>query len=477
MNKIPWVITMTLSNFDWTDKTSVKWFIMLPTGHEGPYSLEAISQKKTSQEVKIWAEGLPEFVTLRFALAKSSEIPSFQPMEMDDDLPPPLPPLPIEDDEQENVAPKNDFIIDEEETEQEGITPKVVNQKPKLIAAAAVVIIGASLFGLSQWTKTKEEFSIRRPARMSPELSDKISKEFKFEGWDKKIFFREFVPADMSHIWLVTSGFQNCAVEASFNSLKGKLLALDDEKISFKSSGRLTDHIAEFSQFEFSSGNKILPGLYEMDLKATDCSWGGLAPKAGNFFKAPPAEYVTRMKVVLYHKGNIEFNNVLDKLIRKKLDLEIKNQNQEDLFWQDLQQKLQTLMAISLQIEQHLLEFVELPPANFKTNLKIAVDNYTKKFGGTLTEFVIQNEKYFQGLENSELTNMSNKRTYEQTIRLTSKNIGFESMKIIEELQTMNKPSKEDLEKMNAKIIKKFEFLKDTLNQRLIQLTEDRAAN
>ena len=476
MNKIPWVITMTLSNFDWTDKTSVKWFIMLPTGHEGPYSLEVITKRKTSQEVKIWAEGLPEFVTLKFALAKSAEAPAFQPMDMDDDLPPPLPPLPNEEEEPGHNTPQYDLIADDE-TEDEVNTPKVSSQKPKLIAVASVVLLGGVLFGLSQWAKTKEEFSIRRPARMAPELSDKISKEFKFEGWDKKIFFREYVPADMSHIWLVTSGFQDCAVEASFNSLKGKLLALDDEKISFKSSGRLTNHIAEFSQFEFTSGNKILPGLYEMDLKATECSWGGLAPKVGNYFKSPPAEYITRMKVVLYHKGNIEFNNVLDKLIRKKLDLEIKNQNQEDLFWQDLQQKLQTLMAISLQIEQHLLEFVELPPANFKTNLKIAVDNYTKKFGGTLTEFVIQNEKYFQGLENSDLANMSNKRTYEQTIRLTSKNIGFESMKIIEELQAMTKPTKDDLEKMNAKIIKKFEFLKDTLNQRLIQLTEDRAAN
>jgi hypothetical protein len=467
---------MTLSNFDWTDKTSVKWFIMLPTGHEGPYSLESLQAKKTSPEIKIWAEGLIEFVTFKIALERSHQAQVFTPAIDDDDFPPPLPPLPIEDeDEVPQILTETEVS---EESDDEASVEKVVSHKPKVVAlgvvAASILLV---LFGLTQWAKTKEEFTIRRPARMSPELSDKILKEFKFEGWDKKIFFREFVPADMSHIWLVTSGFQKCSIEASFYSIKGKLLALNDEKISFKTSGQLNDHIVEFSNFEFSSGNKIIPGLYEMDLKASDCSWGGLAPKAGNLFQSPPSEYVTRMKIVLYHKGNIEFNNILDKLIRRKLDLEIKNQNQEDLFWQDLQQKLQTLMAISLQIEQLLLEFVELPPSNFKTNLKIAVDNYTKKFGGTLTEFVVQNEKYFQSLENSDLTNMPKKRTYEQTIRLTSKNIGLESMKIIEELQAMKSPSKADLERMDAKIKKQFEILKDNLNQRLIQLTEDRAAN
>ena len=464
---------MTLSNFDWTDKTSVKWFIMLPTGHEGPYSLESLMNKKTSREVKIWAEGLIEFVTLKYAIEKSEAPPVFE-MD-DDDPPPPLPPLPTEDEEDQIPL----LVSEESESteEAEEIDNKIVNHKPKIIAVLVAVSLLLVVLAANEWVKTQEVFSFRRAARMSPEVADKINKELKFEGWDKKIFFREYVPADMSHIWLVTSGFQDCAIEANFTSVNGKLLAVDDEKVAFKAATHLKDHLAEFSQFEFSVGNKIIPGLYEMDLKATECSWGGLAPKLGNLFRSPPSEYVTRMKVVLYHKGNIEFNTVLDKLIRRKLDLEIKNQNQEDLFWQDLQQKMQTLIAISMQIEQHLLEFVELPPANFKTNLKKAVDKYTQKFGGTLTEFVIQNEKYFLELEDTGLSNMESKRTYEKTVRLTSKNIGFESMKIIEELQGMSKPTKADLTKVEEKIKKKFEMLKENLNQRLIQLTEDRAAN
>jgi hypothetical protein len=59
---------MTLSNFAWTDKTSVKWFIMLPTGHEGPYSLLSLMKRKMSPEVKVWAEGLPEAILFKIAV-------------------------------------------------------------------------------------------------------------------------------------------------------------------------------------------------------------------------------------------------------------------------------------------------------------------------------------------------------------------------------------------------------------------------
>jgi hypothetical protein len=40
-----------------------------------------------------------------------------------------------------------------------------------------------------------------------------------FQGWDRPIFFKEFVPIDLSHIWLVTSSYQHCKVEAQFSSM------------------------------------------------------------------------------------------------------------------------------------------------------------------------------------------------------------------------------------------------------------------
>ena len=456
---------MTLSNFDWTDKTSVKWFIMLRTGHEGPYSLESIIKRKVSLDVKVWAEGLSSPLALKMAIENSQKILE-KPSEEDE-----LPPLPDLPEEEEGIPP-----IPELSPETSDQVEDIPILDPKLKKKLGLVfgVLFLFIFGLKQWSHSQETFTISRATGMGPELFKQINADFQFEGWDKKIFFKEYAPADMSHIWLVTSGFQECQVEASFTSLKGKLLALKDDKISFKSVTKLKGHIAEFSHFDFSSGNKILPGLYEMDLKATGCVWDGLGPKLGNLFKSPEASYVTRMKVVLYHKGNVEFNLILDKLIRKKLALEVKDQNLEELFWQDLQQKLQTLVAITLQIEQLFLELLEKPPGDLKKNLKVSVDKYTQKFGSTLTEFVVQNEKYFQELKKSEISNLSQKRNYEDLVRLTSKNIGLESMKIIEQLQSWKKPTQNDLSKMETKVKHQFEALKKGLNQRLIQITEDR---
>lgn len=451
---------MTLSNFDWTDKTSIRWFIMLPTGHEGPYTLNALVLKGTSPEIMIWAEGLSSPVRLKVAL-QHAQMSVAAPLEDDDELPPPLPPLPTED-------------------EMDGELPELPGKKTlsstQKIGGAVIGFLALFGFGLAQWVQTQEEFSIRRSEKMSPQLFSRIKNDFKFSGWNKRLFFKEYVSSDMSHIWLVTSGFQNCQVDAQFKSLKGKLLSNDDDEVvSFKTSGELTNHVVEFTNLDFSSGTKVVPGLYEMDLKAHDCSWDGIVPMLANTFKSPEESYVTRMKVVLFHQGPAEFNQVLDKLIRKKIDIQLKSQNQEELFWQDVQQKLQTLLAISLQIEQQMLDFLEKDPAAFQKNLKPFVDEYTKKFGHFLTGFVVANEEYFKTLDTSALTKVSIKKSYELIVRTTAKNVGFEAMRFIEELQKLKKPSKKDLLAIEARVKKKFEEQKDIINHKIIQVSEDRS--
>lgn len=439
---------------------------MLPTGHEGPYSLESLQKRKASLDSKIWAEGLSDPVTLKVALERTLEVPppmALPEEDSEEEIPPPLPV-----DEPEAEVPS----IPEEEVE--AVTPTTFTPMRKMLGLSLGVLALVG-FGLREWVKSQEEFSIKRPVKMGPTQFQKVSSDFKFEGWDKKIFFKEYMAADMSHIWLVTSAFYDCKVEASFQSLKGKLLSQEDEKVFFKTSTHLKNHIAEFSKFEFMSGNRIIPGLYEMDLKAQDCSWDGIPAHLANLMNPAEDSYVARMKVVLYHQGSVEFNAVLDKLIRKKLELEIKNQNQEELFWMDLQEKLQTLNAISIQIEQLLLDFTDESHKNYSNDLKQMVDKYTKNFGRFLTDFVVANEKYFLELDQSELSNLSQKRSYETVVRLTAKNIGLESMKIIEELQTMKKPDKKQLTAVSEKVKKQFEILKEIIARKIIQVSEDRS--
>jgi hypothetical protein len=465
---------MTVSNFDWTDKTSLKWFIMLPTGHEGPYNLDSIEQSchqgVLSLEIKIWAEGIQQPITVREALGHAKLTPinefSYEDTEfvIDEDFDE-LPPLP----EEEEIPP---IPLTFKETAEEAAPDSKRHFGYYILGGS--ILVGLVLFLLVQWIKGNENISIRRHSKMDLELQQRIESELSFESWDQKLFFREYVPVDLSFIWLVTASFHKCEIEAEFQSIAGKLIAPKDENIAFKSLGKLSNHIVELSSFDFRSGNKVLPGMYELDIKATRCEWDGFAAKLANLFRPSEQEYSAQMKVILYPKGASEFNEVLSALIKKKSEQELRDRNREEMFWQDLQQKLQTLLAISLQIEQHLIDFMQSNVKRYAQNLIPAVDIYTKKFGHFLTNFVESNEEYFKQLDH--LGERSRKRNYELLLNLTSKKIGYESMKIIEELQKFKKPDRKKLNELQSRLKKKFAELKNEINQKIIQISEDRSS-
>lgn len=451
---------MTLSNFDWTDKDSVKWFILLPSGHEGPYSLyqlmEQKEKKKLSQDIKIWAEGLTEPVTLERALALSSEVltPMFEEI-------PDLPPLPEDD-----IPP---IPMEASETEA-GEVLEVKKSSPKIWVGAALSVVVAAGGAVFFMARGQEKIDIRRMPKMSLETQEKILRENTFESWGKKIFFKEYLPQDHSHIWLVTSSFQECDVEATFSSVKDKLLMLEDEKVSFKSAGHLKGHVAELSSFDFTSGSKIIPGLYEMDVKATNCKWEGFYPQVMNGFSGPDVEYMARTKVILFAKGADEFNSNLANLLKKKDELARKEKDAAYFFWKDLEQKFQTLEAISLQIEQHFLDFLDEDKAQFQKNLKPMVDNYTRKFGSFLTSFVVENEKYFKSMNSK---GDAEKRNYELMVRLTAKTVGEESMKYIEEFQKLKSPKENEINALTERVKKTFSGLKKNISGKLTQVSLD----
>lgn len=445
---------------------------MLPTGHEGPYSLETLERKlsdnKLRKDVQVWREGLPVALPLTDVL---NELQS--PVEdEDDELPPPLPPLPIEDTEEAEPAlvestPEIPLMDSYEE-----VSPrKKVFSVPLIVGGFIVFLFG---FGIFQWLKDQEKFEIRRYPKMTLEMHTKIQKDLKFEGFNKKIFFHEFASPDLTHIWLVTTGFQRCDVEATFRSVKDRLLTMGEEEVEFVTRSKLAQHVAELNVFEFRKGARIIPGYYEMEVKAIRCEWDGVAPKVRNLFSSPENEYSASTRVILYPRGPEEFQAALAQLLKKKDELKQQAQGQELLFWEDLQMKFQTLYAMSLQIEQHFLDFLDKGNASFPARLKEMIAQYTKKYGNGLTEFVVSNEGYFDGLRGTELRALLSQKDYEGMVRTASKQVGMESMKVIEKLQTMKKPSAAEVKTLRAEVLKNFERLKNTLRQQLTDVTEDR---
>jgi hypothetical protein len=449
---------MKLSNFEWTDKDSLRWFIMLPSGHEGPYSLESLKnrcqQKKISLESKIWSEGLPDTVSIKEALyhfEASKNVPAVPTIQEE------VPPIPGEDIPPLPPLPQEEVPIQKAKSPVSFVGPVL----------GVVILLSFYLFYV-QWLKGQEKFTIHRQSKMSLELQERIQKEMQFDGWDKKIFFKEFVPSDLSVIWFVTSSFQACEVEAEFTSVKDKLLSFKTSEVSFKSRGLLNNHIVELSRFEFISGTKVIPGLYEVDIRAKSCEWDGLIPNVANSFSEPDKEYLARTKVVLFPQGAQEFNLLLERLIAKKIEMIRKAQSTENVFWQEMVEKLQTLEAISLQIEQFFMELLEKDARKFPQNLKEGVQVYTRQFGHTLTSFVISNEDDFNKMPTDGAAKISELKDYENMIKLMSKEIGLESMKIIERLQSLKVTKRVNLNEEKLKIQKSFSALEEKIKQKII---------
>lgn len=473
---------MSNSNTIWSDKDTARWFVIQLHGHEGPYSLKELhslfAKRQLSGNSTVWCEGLESSVVLMDLLRNKEDMPPLPLVEEKIDVLPDLPPEPEEEIEEEHDVPPPLPILESSVKEiPEDLPPETPIEKKKAkIPVGLIGIFFLLLLGflfLFQWIKSFEEFKISRHPKMSGDLYDKITKSFEFEGWKKEIFFREFVANDLSRIWLVTSGFQSCQIEAQFISIKDKLLVKEDVMVQFTTKGVLKDHVTEFSKFDFLSGYKIIPGMYEMDIKAHHCEWGSWKSKVANIFSAPQEVYQARMRVILYSKGAAEYQKILELLLQKKQKEAQKLLAGQENFWSEIQQKFQTLDAIASQIETFFLEFLNQDTKSFEKNVKIATDVYTKKYGHSLTRFVVSNEEDFKRFS-MDILKLQKGKNYEESIRLVTKSIGFESMKIIEELQSLKKPKRESLNKIKEKTKKVFLGLHENLSRKILQVSEDR---
>ncbi|MFA5582968.1 MAG: DUF4339 domain-containing protein [Bacteriovoracaceae bacterium] len=484
-----------MKNFLWTDMSSEKWYVIYAEGHEGPYSLQYLESKIAeglfNLQTKVWAEGLAVEMTLEAVLTLATP-PKRKPTPPTEDLPP-LPPLP-QDEEIKPVEKKKDYRpinlnfdespeneqleeADSNDEEEEEVLEIKTRPSRKLrgfiLILFVFILLGSAVFYYVQ--DRARDISIYRPQGMSLKVADKINENLEFQGWNAPLFFKEFIADDYNTLWLASSSFHKCEVSAHFKSQKDKLLSLSDEEVEFAGEGILKKHLTEFKKFNFVAGKKIVPGMYDMTIEARNCEWGSIVSRIMNFNKQPQATYSTTMTVILYPNGVQEFRDLLDRVVRKKLEKAIKEQNQIEMFWQGIQERLQTLLAVSLQIEQHFIDFIKKDARKFNSNLPPMIKQYTEQFGQFLTNFVVSSSESFKDVNLPEIKGISARRNYEKEIAESARMIGHSSMKIIEDFQKMRNPRRVQLNDFEERVKKEFSEIKNKINQKIIQVSDDRS--
>lgn len=457
---------MTLSNFNQTDKQVQQWFLLLPDGHEGPYSLEQLElkvQEGLSLDCKIWREGSEESLTLGDLFLPTP--PAFS-----DDLPPDLPPLPEQNEDSPPELPEDSSLVPDIHLSK----TKESSQFVKIVIG--VVLVLAVFIGVKQLIESPAEVSWSRPQKMTVETYRELNSKIVLKNWNQELFFYEATAPDYSRFWLVTPQFYQCDIEAQFIAEEGDILSLEDvKKISFRSKTKLENHVAEFVKFDFEDWPKLVPGFYKMNLTATNCEWSSLQSKIVNWFQAPPSKIELSYRIAISAQSVEFLTNALKKLAEEKYRLEQTKKLAADQFWQDVQQKYQTLLAVSLQIEQHFLDFLN-SDQNWQGSLKIMVDKYTRQFGSLLTNFVVSNEEDFKKIRDQKAKNLSVKTAYENKIRLSAKNMGLQSMTLIEEWQKLpSKTARTKRKEMEKKVKDTFSVIKKDIEQKLIDVTEEQS--
>ncbi|MBY0518677.1 MAG: hypothetical protein K2P81_17335, partial [Bacteriovoracaceae bacterium] len=160
--------------------------------------------------------------------------------------------------------------------------------------------------------------------------------------------------------------------------------------------------------------------------------------------KSDPRLSVT-FDVILYSGVESELTSRLNNLAKKKELEEKKREQVSAQLWRDVEEKLRTLSAISSQVEQNFQGLLDRRMA-WPARLKKVIDAYTMKFGGFLTNFIIQNDEDFNKIATQDVIGKIDIMGRQPLINAHAKRIGFISMKFIEKLQSSKEaPNRKDL--------------------------------
>jgi hypothetical protein len=458
----------------------MNWYVISGPDHLGPFTEDVLAQLYEASDVKeqtmIWREGMKEPVTYESVFLKEEESSedNIEPPNLPPDLPefstidtdeskvkrePTTKVITSVDEIRENLARKKakslestkierveenvlhadfsarddeeDDALNEEKNDSENViivdnldeeewqektdiksffTMDNLKQYSFKIAGSFFALF-ALLYIILYYRTYSGNFS--RPAKMS--LTDYNNLSYIAENASSKNEFGFSIAKDKSKIWVVTNNPYVGRVVLKMKSLKGKVLTSKD--IELTSSAVLKGKVAEFANFEFQKGQKIIDGYYEIEVltptKLEIPMVAKLFPKKNRQFRFIDQKLISGM-------NTSEFDSVLSKFNNKKA----KN---DTVFWEELSQKYRTLMAITQQIKDSISNIFFLNPDNWESNVQEYEQTYLRKYGTYFTNFVVENEQAYESYEKRSFTNKVEVISHYTRLSKIAKEVGQQS--------------------------------------------------
>lgn len=396
------------------------WFIIKDGAHEGPYALSQLELKSNegslAADAPIWARGWPAPLPLNSVLIAYQNNHQAMPVE------------------------EPNTLVSESPVDVSLSGPVAAKKASDYQFRWRYILIGFVLL-LGWWvsTQVKVQTELVRPA----DVTLKRFRELKslFDRYHGPVPLPHVtIASDYSKIWLIDRSNQQCTFEGSFYSSAEQNLS--GGAIHFQVFGVSAQHWVMFERLNFIEGQKLIPGRYRMNVERRDCQPQGI----DSLWQKPDQNLRLAHEVDIYLGDPAELGQRLNELAQKKLQESKQSLLKNRQAWRDIEEKLRTLSAISLQIEQNFQELLNRKYP-WDARLKRVIDLYTVRFGGFLTNFMVQNDADFNLLAAQELPQKVDIMGRQSMINTFGKRLGFISMSLIEKLQKDKAaPNRRDLQ-------------------------------
>jgi hypothetical protein len=250
----------------------------------------------------------------------------------------------------------------------------------------------------------------------------------------------------------------SCMVMMEARSIPDEIIG--DDRVQFFSRAILQSNVGQFTNFEFLTGTRILPGYYQVRLKFYDCeldSWRYL-------IKVNAKDFDEIQNLVLLFEGDEKsFEPHLISYKKSKIEQQKVQLSEDSKALEDTDQKAETLRALSVQIEENykVLFDTNLP---WQKRVIEMTKNYTLKYGSFLNGFITL------GVIPDVLSAESKFRIEE--MHMKAKKLGFISMRLIEEAQAATK----EIPDFQTKIESEFQKYRDELTNQSALAVEPSSA-
>jgi len=319
--------------------------------------------------------------------------------------------------------------------------------------AGMLLFIGLCTGG---WMYFSSHFmSFTRPSMMSLKDFGKLSEIGKDTSADN--LFKVSFSKDKSKIWFGTNIVYEGEVFLKIKSLSDEILS--NEPVEAEAVGTIKNKLITFSEFSFLKGRKFIDGRYDVEIYTSKAL---TVPLVAKIMTKRKRQFRFFDQVLISSFSRVKFQKTLDQYLAK-------NRINDTAFWEELQQKYETLKVITIQIQDAIEEVFKNPKLDWRKRVTVFEDNYKTKYGNFFTTFVIANEQSYSKLKSKEFSNkleiISN---YTRLSRL-SKNVGLITMDILHELESVDaaKTNKNGMANLKKSSLGKLKGIIDICNEKV----------